>query len=814
MKELVAGQNIELTMNQAGNVVVSSLAQAGSLPAYSDWTVTAEQNQQAAIDVSNGAPTQDINDNQLTFSLSIPDGSGVWVPAAAGSNNGVLIMSAIGPFAIPVTVTDGVVSASYVLTVNVVNTVPNIPNAALLATENEALIHTLGPAVDHNGDSVAYTFQANGTQSFSTATTTATITGNVLSYTSTTAGHEDVVIRADDGYNTKDFTLTLATITASSDAVVRNFHTTKLVNRQWPTALGATSSESITSAPVTVSNLEADYIDIIACNNLDARFSVNGGSWLDPLVDQVRFVNGDVIQIRGDALTGRNTKKIFTIACAPGPNAVANYNQSMYWEILTAYNDRGSVVDWKIGASGADGTQLVDILAQVQPGDTIEIITAGYELDSVDIDRVVGTGSARIKLYSNFTGDQRPSFTAGGNSLYSEHGIAFRLRDSHFWDVENVIIDGLQDSGVNKVVAYQAANCRFKNCLIQNSNHTTGFQGWDVGSGSVEFEFCEFQNCGGNGQAFAHGVYGSSDYDQFPSAAYYFKFCLLSKNEVNTIKSRSANLVLDRCWIDNIDAETDESLTNFLVQHIGPESYYFDIFSPGETIISGCVLWHKYKHSHVQFGNDGSGIANNKVLMQNNLCVFSADSAEYDSYTSLDNNYNIASIYFRNNIFCIEGGTRTSGNDYLTLVRAGTANWYYGYSRVRGNNNLGLGDTNVSFNLRTDSLYPPMQSSPVVDSWTNDHFATAADVSFTANRTTKGLVFGGSPTDDVISTGFLNETALPTGYEMPNTYEKFSALTDPNTYDTVLVQTRPATNTHLPDTLVTTRAAGGKLGPF
>ncbi|MBQ4829546.1 right-handed parallel beta-helix repeat-containing protein [Alteromonas sp. MMG017] len=272
------------------------------------------------------------------------------------------------------------------------------------------------------------------------------------------------------------------------------------------------------------------------------------------------------------------------------------------WSIQTLNVEREPRT-WLIGPS-YPYREVSDVLPDVVAGDTL-FLEANATYEPFDIRYVPGTKNLPITLKGNTNAAKDRPIVAGGSEKYN---WTVSLRGSHYWIIENIII---QDGGL--CFRNESNGTTIKNVLIQRCS--TGILGTDLNSGNLTILNSEVRESGGKalGRSWGHAIYAASDQHSFPNSLLTIKNSFIHNNRGNSIKSRFQNTLIEGNWIES----GDHPQAKYLIELIGYDGK-FDFYGQQNTVFNN-ILLHQPPGLGSRVGGDGNSASRGDTLFRDNL---------------------------------------------------------------------------------------------------------------------------------------------------------------------------------------------------
>ena len=258
---------------------------------------------------------------------------------------------------------------------------------------------------------------------------------------------------------------------------------------------------------------------------------------------------------------------------------------------------------WHVGPSFLY-REVKDVLPELVAGDTI-LLEAKATFAPFDARHIPGTRNLPITIKGDTKVAKNRPVIAGGSEKYN---WSVSLRGSHFWTLENMII---QDGGL--CFRNESHGITLKDVLIRRCS--TGVLGTDLNSGSLTILNSEITESGGKelGRSWGHAIYAASDQHSFPDSLLTIKNSFIHNNKGNNIKSRFQNTLVEGNWIE----AGHNSQTKYLIELIGYDGKY-DFYGQ-QNMVRNNILFHQSPGLGSRVGGDGNSASRGDTVFEDNL---------------------------------------------------------------------------------------------------------------------------------------------------------------------------------------------------
>lgn len=312
--------------------------------------------------------------------------------------------------------------------------------------------------------------------------------------------------------------------------------------------------------------------------------------------------DGDKISFKFRASATFNSNQIIRLTFKETDKDRRRNIYRIVWTIQTLNTNREPKT-WNIGPSHAH-REVADVLPNVVAGDTL-LLEAKATYEPFDIRYISGTKSLPIVIKGDTDNSKDRPIIAGGSEKYD---WTVSLRGSHFWTIENVIIQG---GGL--CFRNEANATTIKNVLIQRCS--TGILGTDLNSGSLSILNSEITESGGKslGRSWGHAIYAASDQHSYPNSLLTVKNSFIHNNKGNNIKSRFQNTLIENNWIES----GSRVQARYLIELIGYDGK-FDFYGQ-QNIVRDNILLHQSPGLGSRVGGDGNSASRGDTVFEDNL---------------------------------------------------------------------------------------------------------------------------------------------------------------------------------------------------
>lgn len=332
------------------------------------------------------------------------------------------------------------------------------------------------------------------------------------------------------------------------------------------------------------------------------ELSINGGTYSTGMKMQVN--DNDTLRIRLIAPSKFNEHKTSRLEFFETDKTMRRNIIRLAWQVQTA-NYNINPTTWFIGTDKRY-QQVSQVLPMVRGGDTI-ILNKSEVFEPFEVKFISGSKDQPITLTSNAQkAKERPRIKGG----VPRFGWAIGLRSSHFWIIENLVIE-------DAIVCFrnESHGTLLSRVLIKGCH--TGVMGTDYNAGSLTVSHSEITESGGKevGQKWGHPIYVASDQHTFPRSEFVLKHSFLHNNKGNNVKSRYEKSRIYNNWIE----AGKDGYAKYLLELIGYDGNYD--FSGQEHIVQNNFLIHGEYGLGSRIGGDGKSPSRGTVTFENNLFV-------------------------------------------------------------------------------------------------------------------------------------------------------------------------------------------------
>ncbi|RKF14391.1 hypothetical protein DBZ36_17205 [Alginatibacterium sediminis] len=424
------------------------------------------------------------------------------------------------------------------------------------------------------------------------------------------------------------------------------------------TELNVAVGTDIVSNCVTLSGIEND-VEFRAKSK--TKISINGGPF-ETL--PVKLKQGDQIKlmVNSGSKPGAHLKThIYTYETSGNTK---KYSSVVAWHVRVEPTINPPE-QWQIGPSH-QYQELEEVMSLVGPGDVV-LIEGDATYKPFSIRGKNGTPDFPITIRGVEKNGRLPKFS-GGTPKYN---WTFSLRDSHFWNVENIILEG---GGI--CYRHQSHGITFKNVIIRKCGN--GILGTDKDSGSLTLSGIQLSESGGKpkGSNWRHGIYMATDRDRYPNSIFRIENSLLYNNLGNAIKSRAERTEVYNNWI-----ETPEHKQSYYALELIGFDGYAAIDGIEHDVVGNVLRINSPTHT-VRIGGDGTGSSRGPSRFVSNIFVFSQN---YNSYV-FRANHQLKSLLVEGNIFAKAKVSDQAATLVFDSIKP--EGWVQGYPDIIFNNNL------------------------------------------------------------------------------------------------------------------------------
>lgn len=343
----------------------------------------------------------------------------------------------------------------------------------------------------------------------------------------------------------------------------------------------------------------------------DIQISVNNASFRDL---PVNVKNADKIVLRTKTRPIYKDTRTLSITLYGDSTGDLKIKSGLISWVTQTVNTKRPAKTWLVGPNHKY-TQLSDITSKLSAGDEI-FLEGGATYNAIEIKGVSGTKEAPIRLIGITVNNQRPVIEGNAENRYN---WAFALRNSHYWEIENVVIE----KG-DICYRHESAFITIKDVLIQHCGN--GILGTDGGSGSLTVSNSEIRYSGGQrkNKKWEHAIYFATDRDKFPKSKLLLTNSFLHNNKGNTVKTRAEKAYIYGNWIEN----SNNNKSIYTIELIGFDGY--DTIQPIHHDVTGNVISINSKQYGIRVGGDGTGFSNGITNLSENLFLINNES--FDGY--------------------------------------------------------------------------------------------------------------------------------------------------------------------------------------
>ena len=429
----VTASDGSLTASITVTITISNANDAPVFTAGGSTSRTVAENTGAGVNIGGAVAATDPDNDALTYTLSGTDASSFDIDRASGqlTTRAALDYETKAAYTVVITVSDGSLTDSITVTINVTN-VPETPTnrapvfsegstTSRAVAENTAADASIGSAVaatDPDNDALTYTLNGTDASSFDIDRTSGQLkTRAALNYESKTA--YTVVITVSDGSLTDSITVTI--------------NVTDLDDQASPTI-------TLDAPPLTETTLNGSVVTLRLSNRVYVR-------WLSDLVtvsgiDGVTIRPFDVERVSDTVVTvelsfdGTDFDTGATLTFTVGAGVIASYNGPALTDSLPVAASQESVVASPESLSEAtlNGSVVTLTLSggvyesRFTVGNYVTVSGIdGVTFRSFDVDRVSDT-AVTVELRfdgTDFDTDATLTFTVGAGAIENYNGAAF-----------------------------------------------------------------------------------------------------------------------------------------------------------------------------------------------------------------------------------------------------------------------------------------------------------------------------------------------------------------------------------------------------